>query len=161
MGKVLSQDALKEVRFQLKKAGKKVVFTNGCFDIIHRGHIEYLETARSLGDVLVVAINSDASVRRIKGPTRPIVNEDDRAFVMAALLPVDYVTIFDEDTPYNVIKALVPDVLVKGGDWGTESIVGKDVVEASGGIVRSIQFLSGSSTTAIINKIKETEKNNQ
>jgi D-beta-D-heptose 7-phosphate kinase/D-beta-D-heptose 1-phosphate adenosyltransferase len=142
-------------RQRLKRAGKKVVFTNGCFDIIHRGHVDYLTKARALGDALIVGVNSDASVRRLKGPTRPVVQEDDRAFVLAGLASVDYACIFDEDTPFDLIKAVVPDILVKGGDWAIENVVGRDIVEAAGGSVQTIAFVEGRSTTNIIKKISE------
>ncbi|MCU0412465.1 MAG: D-glycero-beta-D-manno-heptose 1-phosphate adenylyltransferase [Bacteroidetes bacterium] len=155
MGTVLTRDALVAERKKLKAAGKKIVFTNGCFDIIHRGHVDYLTKARALGDALIVGVNSDASVRRLKGPSRPVVQEDDRAFVLAGLAAVDFACIFDEDTPYDLIKAVVPDILVKGGDWAIENVVGKDVVEAAGGSVQTISFVEGRSTTNIIKKISE------
>jgi rfaE bifunctional protein nucleotidyltransferase chain/domain len=156
MGMVLTRNDLVKVREELKKAGKRVVFTNGCFDIIHRGHVDYLAKARELGDALVIGVNTDASVKRLKGPDRPIVQEDDRAVVLAALEVVDFVCLFDEDTPYELIRALVPDILVKGGDWSVGNIVGKDIVEAAGGAVHSIQFLPNRSTTNIIQKIIQT-----
>jgi rfaE bifunctional protein nucleotidyltransferase chain/domain len=136
------------------KAGKKVVFTNGCFDLLHPGHVRYLEAARSLGDILIVAINSDASVRRLKGSDRPIVPELERCEVIAALRCVDLVTMFEEDTPYEVIAEILPDVLVKGGDWTPETIVGRDIVEGRGGTVTAIRFEQGFSTTAIIDRIR-------
>jgi rfaE bifunctional protein nucleotidyltransferase chain/domain len=153
MGDVLTRNELVRIRQQFKKTGKKVVFTNGCFDILHRGHIEYLAKAKSLGDVLIVGLNTDGSVRRLKGPGRPIVDEDDRAAVLAAISAVDYVCLFDEDTPHELIQALVPDILVKGADWSMNDIVGKDVVEAAGGAVRTIEFLPNRSTSKIIEKI--------
>ena len=156
MGAVLLRDNLIEIREQLKKAGKSVVFTNGCFDILHRGHIDYLSKARALGDILIVGVNSDASVKRLKGVNRPIVQGDDRAAVVAALGVVDYVCLFDEDTPYELIRALVPDILVKGADWSVGDIVGKDIVEAAGGTVHTIEFLPNRSTTSIIQKIVQT-----
>jgi rfaE bifunctional protein nucleotidyltransferase chain/domain len=156
MGSILSRDDLVSVRRQLKTAGKRVVFTNGCFDILHRGHVDYLQKAKSLGDVLVVGINTDASVRRLKGNGRPIVAEEDRAAVIAALAAVDYVCLFDEDTPYELIRAVVPDILVKGADWSVNDIVGKDVVEGAGGSVHTIEFLPNRSTTKIIQKITQT-----
>jgi len=154
--KIKSLDELVIIRTELQKLHKKIVFTNGCFDIIHRGHVEYLRKAKELGDVLVVALNTDAGVRRLKGKKRPVVHQDDRAVVMASLEVVDYVTFFDEDTPIKIITALVPDVLVKGGDWAVEEIVGKDVVEAHGGRVEQIRFVEGRSTTNIIQKIIES-----
>jgi D-glycero-beta-D-manno-heptose 1-phosphate adenylyltransferase len=153
MNKLLSLDQLLSVRRQAKEAGRRVVFTNGCFDLIHPGHISYLREARSLGDLLVVAINSDASVQRIKGPERPILSEIERAHVLEAMEMVDYVTIFDDDTPHSVIAAVVPDVLVKGGDWSLDQIVGRVEVEAAGGIVCSLPYLQGASTTDIITRI--------
>ena len=156
MGRVVSFKSLAAIRKRLKKARKKVVFTNGCFDILHRGHVEYLSNAKSLGDVLIVGVNNDASVKRIKGDGRPIVEEEDRAHVVAALASVDYVCLFGEDTPYEIIRALVPDVLVKGADWPLEKVVGKDVVEKAGGKVKTIKFLSDRSTTRIIEKISKS-----
>ncbi|HVN47994.1 MAG TPA: D-glycero-beta-D-manno-heptose 1-phosphate adenylyltransferase [Bacteroidota bacterium] len=147
-----------EIRKQLRREGKRVVFTNGCFDILHRGHVDYLSKARAKGDALIVGMNTDASVQRLKGPTRPIVEEQDRAFVLAALSVVDYVCLFDEDTPLELIKALVPDVLVKGGDWSIENIVGRDVVEAAGGTVQTIAFVPNRSTTNIVQKIANIYK---
>jgi rfaE bifunctional protein nucleotidyltransferase chain/domain len=130
--------------------GRKVVFTNGCFDILHRGHVSYMTRARALGDLLVVGVNSDASVRRLKGPTRPVNAEADRAYVLANLKAVDAVVIFDEDTPLALIQALTPDILVKGGDWPVEHIVGADHVRAHGGQVLSLALEEGFSTTGII-----------
>jgi rfaE bifunctional protein nucleotidyltransferase chain/domain len=141
---------------RLKAEKKRIVFTNGVFDIIHRGHIEYLNEAKKLGDVLVVGLNSDSSVRRIKGNTRPINNENDRAVVLVNLKPVDFVVIFEEDTPYNIISRIIPNVLLKGGDWKIKDIVGSDVVLNSGGKVLSIKYINNYSTTSIINKIIET-----
>ncbi len=155
MGKVLSIPELKSFREALREQKKKVVFTNGVFDIIHRGHIEYLSKAKNLGDVLIVGINSDASVRRIKGDKRPIVSESDRAFVVVNLLPVDFVCLFDEDTPLNLISAIVPDILVKGADWKVDDIVGKEVVEKAGGKVITIDFIPDRSTTSIIDRVLE------
>ncbi len=137
----------------LRATGKRIVFTNGCFDLIHTGHTRYLATARSFGDMLVVAVNSDASVRSLKGDNRPINGQDDRAETLAALESVDFVTIFDEPDPHKVISILQPDVLVKGGDWPIEKIIGRDVVEARGGRVVSVPFVEGQSTTGIIEKI--------
>lgn len=155
MGIVMTRDALANERTKLRAQGKKVVFTNGCFDIIHRGHVDYLTKARALGDALVVGLNSDASVKRLKGPTRPVVQEDDRAFVLAGLCAVDYVCLFEEDTPYELIRAVVPDILVKGGDWAIENVVGRDIVEAAGGKVQTITFVDGRSTTNIIKRIAD------
>jgi D-beta-D-heptose 7-phosphate kinase/D-beta-D-heptose 1-phosphate adenosyltransferase len=153
MGRVLQFMELVEERDRLRKAGKKVVFTNGCFDIIHRGHIDYLLRARALGDALIVGINADASVRRLKGENRPVVRGTDRAFIVANLVPVDFVCLFDQDTPLELIHAVVPDVLVKGGDWKIDEIVGKDVVEAAGGTVATIEFTPNHSTSDIIQRV--------
>lgn len=133
---------------------RKVVFTNGCFDVLHYGHICYLLEARKLGDVLVVGLNSDESVRRLKGPTRPVNGEKERAFVLAALACVDYVVVFEEDTPEELIKIVRPDVLVKGGDYAIENIVGADFVQRNGGVVTTIPFVEGFSSTRIIAKLK-------
>lgn len=133
---------------------KKIVFTNGCFDLLHIGHVTYLEEARRLGDVLIVGINTDASVKRLKGPTRPIQNENDRSRILAALKAVDHTVLFDEDTPLKLIQTVRPDILVKGGDWKPEQIVGSDFVLANGGRVRSLNFVDGKSTTSIIEKSK-------
>ena len=137
----------------LRATGKKIVFTNGCFDLIHTGHTRYLAKAKSLGDVLVVAVNSDESVRVIKGETRPINAAADRMETLAALESVDFVTSFEEADPYRVISELQPDVLVKGGDWPVEKIIGRDVVEARGGRVVNVPYVEGASTTGIIEKI--------
>ena len=151
---ILNHNILSKILLKLKKNGKKVVFTNGCFDIIHRGHVEYLKKAKSLGDILVVGLNSDFSVRKIKGEKRPINNQLDRAVILSSFFFVDYVTIFEEETPLNLIKKILPDILVKGGDWSIENIVGKDVVEKNGGKVVTIEYLKGYSTSNIIEKIK-------
>ncbi len=155
MGTVVSRSELVGVRKKLKESGKRVVFTNGCFDLLHRGHIEYLTKARALGDVLIVGLNSDESVKRLKGSPRPIVSEEDRSAILSALSAVDFVCIFDEDTPYELIRSVVPDILVKGADWGVDEIVGKDIVEAAGGSIHTIEFLPNRSTTNIIKKIIE------
>jgi rfaE bifunctional protein nucleotidyltransferase chain/domain len=139
----------------LRGTGKKIVFTNGCFDLIHTGHTRYLAKARSLGDLLIVALNSDTSVRQLKGDKRPINGQNERAETLAALESVDFVTIFDELDPHHVISELQPDVLVKGGDWPVEKIIGRDVVESRGGKVISTGFIEGQSTTGIIERIVE------
>jgi D-beta-D-heptose 7-phosphate kinase/D-beta-D-heptose 1-phosphate adenosyltransferase len=138
---------------RLRARGRRIVFTNGCFDLLHPGHIRYLRRARQLGDVLVVALNSDASVRRLKGPGRPVVPLRDRCEVIAALEMVDYVTTFGSDTPYRLIRHLRPDVLVKGGDWPPERIVGADLVRARGGSVRSLPYSGRYSTSKLITEI--------
>lgn len=153
---ITTADNFSLIRKQLKDENKKLVFTNGCFDIIHRGHITYLNHARELGDRLVIGLNADASVKRLKGENRPVNNQDDRAYVLDNLKSVDYVIIFEEDTPYELIKKIVPDYLVKGGDWKEADIVGSDIVKAAGGSVLSLNFVNNYSTTGIINKICET-----
>jgi D-beta-D-heptose 7-phosphate kinase/D-beta-D-heptose 1-phosphate adenosyltransferase len=151
--KVLPARTLAEVLADLRRQGKRIVFTNGCFDLLHPGHIHTLTQAKALGDVLVVGINSDTSVRRLKGERRPILNESERALLLSALEAVDYVTIFDEDTPLELIRLLQPQVLVKGGDWSQEAVVGKEVVEANGGKVVTIPYQPGFSTTGIIERV--------
>ena len=151
---ILNHNILSEILSKIKRDGKKIVFTNGCFDIIHRGHVEYLKKAKSLGDILVIGINSDSSVKRIKGEKRPINNQIDRAVILSSFFFVDFVTIFDEETPLNLIEKLLPDVLVKGSDWPIESIVGRDIVEKNGGKVVTIDYLKGYSTSNLIEKIK-------
>ncbi len=140
---------------ELKSEGRKIVFTNGCFDILHRGHAEYLVQAKSLGDILIVAVNSDLSVKKLKGENRPVNKEEDRAFLINSLKPVDIVTIFTEDTPYNLISEIVPDILVKGGDWKEDDIVGSDVVKKAGGRVVSLKFVDNYSTTSIIDRMSK------
>jgi len=147
-------EALETVR-QWQATGKKVVFSNGCFDILHAGHVEYLEAARELGDVLVIGLNSDASVRRLKGTMRPICCENDRAALLSALRCVDCVTLFDDDTPEELITMLIPDILVKGADWDVERIAGASAVLAHGGEVLTLPLLEGRSTSTIIETIKE------
>jgi len=156
--KVKTIEELRPLLAILRAAGKKIVFTNGCFDLIHTGHTRYLAIARSFGDLLVVALNSDSSVKTIKGEKRPINKAEDRAETLAALESVDFVTIFSEPDPYKVISALQPDVLVKGGDWPIEKIIGRDVVEARGGKVVNVPFVEGQSTTGIIEKILKKYK---
>ena len=141
-------------RTALSEKSYKLVFTNGCFDIIHKGHISYLSEAKKLGDFLVIGLNSDASVKILKGNSRPINNQEDRAYILDNLKPVDAVIIFDEDTPYKLIKEIKPDFLVKGGDWKEENIVGSDIVKEYGGKVISLSFLKNYSTTTILEKIK-------
>ncbi len=138
---------------ELREAGRKIVFTNGCFDILHYGHAFYLQEAAALGDVLIVGVNSDVSVRRLKGESRPVIRQEYRSAMVAALQSVDFVVLFEEDTPYELIKAVKPDVLVKGGDWRKEEIVGFDLVEAGGGKVASLDFVDGFSTSSLIDKI--------
>jgi rfaE bifunctional protein nucleotidyltransferase chain/domain len=151
--KILALKDLLEVRARLRREGKTVVFTNGCFDLIHGGHIELFRRAKKRGDVLIVALNSDASVRRLKGQTRPVFPLRERLEILSAVADIDYVTWFTEDTPRKIIAALVPDVLVKGGDWGKGEIVGRTEVEAAGGKVVRVPYLRGHSSTNIIKKI--------
>lgn len=154
MGQVLSINSVEASLAPLHTSGKKIVFTNGCFDLLHVGHVRYLQEAKSLGDILVVGVNSDDSVKRLKGPTRPVQVEMDRAEILAALAAVDFTVIFSEDTPENLIHKVRPDILVKGGDWKIEQIVGSDFVQSYGGQVMSLQFVNGKSTTKIIEKAK-------
>lgn len=154
MGEVLSASALAQ-KLESKRTSQKIVFTNGCFDLLHVGHIRYLKEAKSKGDILVVGVNADASVKRLKGPTRPVQNENDRAEILAALGAVDFVAIFTEDTPENLIKTIRPSVLVKGGDWKPDQIVGSSFVHSYGGQVMSLQFVDGKSTTKLIEKAQK------
>jgi rfaE bifunctional protein nucleotidyltransferase chain/domain len=151
--KIKTLGALTKIASRLRSKKKKVVFTNGCFDIIHVGHVAYLAKARRLGDVLVIGLNSDSSVRAIKGKSRPINKEADRAIVLSALYFVDYVTIFTDSTPERLIKTLKPDILVKGADWKVEHIIGADFVKSYGGKVVRIPFVKGHSTTSVLKKI--------
>jgi len=139
---------------RLRTAGKTIVFTNGVFDIVHPGHVRYLQHARALGDALIVGVNSDRSVRAIKGPSRPITSEDERAEVVAALACVDAAVIFDEDTPHEIVSEIQPDILVKGADWAEDAIVGRDVVEARGGRVVRMPIEEGYSTTGILERVR-------
>ncbi len=154
--KIKSLAETKQIVLQWKKNGKKVVFTNGCFDILHLGHVDYLEKARGLGDKLVLGLNTDDSVSRFKGPFRPIQDQNSRAHILASLQFIDLVVFFNEDTPFDLISALVPDILVKGSDYLAENIVGADVVKSNGGVVKTIEFVPGYSTTRIVEKIKKT-----
>ena len=155
MNRVMTKAAAVAWREELGRQGKRVVFTNGVFDILHPGHVRYLQTARSHGDALIVAINSDRSVKAIKGPERPVNTEADRAEVITALACVDAAVVFDEDTPHEIISAIQPDVLVKGADWAHDKIVGRDIVEARGGVVIRVKVEEGHSTTNVIKKVKE------
>ena len=136
--------------------GKKIVFTNGCFDILHAGHVKYLEEAKSYGDILILGLNADSSVRKLKGPTRPINNQDDRAYILASLESVDYVVIFEEETPYDLIKLIKPHVLVKGGDYEGKDVVGQDIANE----LKLVKFVDGKSTTNTIKRIQDNEKCN-
>ena len=152
MGQIYTRQQLIAARADWKRAGKKVVFTNGCYDVLHPGHIRLLEAARSLGDVLILALNTDASVQRLKGPTRPLISQDLRAELAAALAAVDAITFFDEDTPRELIAAVLPDILIKGADW-THFIAGREEVEASGGRVLALPLEPGYSTTGILEQV--------
>lgn len=158
MSSIKTREEIKKIRVQLKSEGKKVVFTNGVFDLIHSGHVDYLVKAKEMGDVLILALNSDSSVKRIKGNKRPILEQNERAFIVSNLKPVDYVTFFEEDTPAEIISDLIPDVLVKGADWAIDKIVGREIVEANGGEVKNIKFINEQSTSNIIKIIKERYK---
>ena len=153
--KILSQDELLGMRAGLRAAGKTLVFTNGVFDLLHVGHVRYIAAARALGDVLVVAVNSDNAVRKLKGEGRPIVNEHERAEILAALRQVDFVTVFDDESPRSLIARLLPDVLVKGGDYQLDEIHGREEVEAAGGRVVSLPFVPGASTTNILDRMAQ------
>lgn len=155
---ILTTGEFKKVRDNLRSEKKKIVFTNGCFDILHRGHASYLNEARSLGDILIVGVNSDKSVRGLKGDGRPVHSELDRAYILDNLKSVDYAIIFDEATPYELIKEVMPDYLVKGGDWKEDEIIGSDIVKANGGKVVSLNYINNYSTTGILNKLSAAKK---
>lgn len=155
---LIPRNELKIIVNKLKNEGKKIVFTNGCFDILHAGHVDYLAKAKAKGDILIVGLNSDESVSRIKGELRPIINQIERAFVLSNLRSVDYISLFNEDTPLELISEIIPDILVKGSDWAIENIVGKDIVLANGGSVEPIDFVVQQSTSKIVAKIKESYK---
>lgn len=157
--KLKSRKKLKNTILRLKKQGKRIAFTNGCFNILHYGHVNYLQRAKGLADILVVAINSDSSMKRIKGKARPIINLRSRMRIVAALEAVDFVVSFNEDTPLNLIKLLKPGLLIKGGDWKKREIVGKDVVESYGGKVMTLPFIKGYSSSKIIKEIARKSKN--
>lgn len=154
MGKIVSQSRAVEIRDRCRRLRRKVVFTNGCFDIIHRGHIEYLAKAKKLGDLLIVGLNGDNSVRKLKGKGRPVIRQQDRAFILSHLDMVDYVVMFDTLTPKRLIKKIAPDILVKGGDYDPRTIVGADEVKAFGGKVITLPYIPGRSTSAIINRVR-------
>jgi rfaE bifunctional protein nucleotidyltransferase chain/domain len=153
MKEIKTKEEIIEIRKQLRAKNKKVVFTNGVFDILHSGHIDYLAKAKALGDVLIVGLNSDKSVKNIKGDKRPIISQDNRAIILASLNPVDFVVLFDEDTPARLIDAIIPDVLVKGADWSLDKIEGRETVIKNGGEVKNIKFVNEQSTSKIIQKI--------
>ena len=154
--KIKSRQELKGILEQLKAEGKEIVFTNGCFDLLHPGHVHYLEKAKAQGDVLLVALNSDASVRKIKGQDRPVLSEEERCEVISALGCVDFVTTFEEQTPQTIIEELIPQVLVKGGDWPIDQIVGREIVESNGGRIISVDFEREFSTSDIIDRIRRS-----
>ncbi len=156
-GKVLTRDQAVEVRRRLKRTRARLVFTNGCFDLIHPGHVAFLQRARRLGDALLVALNSDDSVRRIKGEGRPILSVDERIGVLSGLEAVDYICVFEEDTPHDILRDLLPDVLVKGGDYSPDQIVAREIVERAGGRTVVVSTAFKTSTTAIIERIHKTE----
>jgi len=158
MNKILTWEAMREVVNLRRKEGQTIAFTNGCFDILHVGHVKYLEAARRMGDLLILGLNSDASVRAIKGEKRPLVPQAERAEVVASLESVDYVTLFDETTPLRLIEYLQPDCIVKGGDWKEASVVGGDLVRARGGKVVIVPLIEGASTTNIVEKILQAYK---
>lgn len=155
MKKILNRKTLKEKLDTLKKQGKKIAFTNGCFDILHVGHVRYLKEAKKTADILVLALNSDSSVRQIKGEKRPLVPQEERAEIIAALEFIDFVTIFDEETPLELIKLLKPDVLIKGGDWPEDKVVGREEIRRWGGKLTLIPEIIGKSTTNIVEKIRK------
>jgi rfaE bifunctional protein nucleotidyltransferase chain/domain len=156
-GKLKSLEEIKAIVVDARTNGKKVAFTNGCFDLLHRGHVHVLRAARACADLLIVGINSDQSVKQIKGPTRPVLPESDRCELLGAMEMVDFVVLFNEPDPHNLISAIRPDVLVKGGDWHTEKIIGSDMVEEAGGRVVVVPYIKGFSTTEIIERIKNSD----
>ena len=156
-GKLKSFEEIKAIVNQARKNGKRVAFTNGCFDLLHRGHVHVLRQAKACGDLLIVGINSDESVKQIKGPARPVLPEWDRCELLSAMEMVDFVTLFNEPNPHDLISAVRPDVLVKGGDWNAEKIIGADVVEETGGRVVVVPYIKGFSTTEIIERIKNSD----
>ena len=156
-GKLKSLEEIKAIVIGARNNGKRVAFTNGCFDLLHRGHVQVLRAARACADLLIVGINSDQSVRQIKGPARPVLPESERCELVGAMEMVDFVILFDDRDPYSLISAIRPDVLVKGGDWNTEKIIGGDLVEESGGEVVVVPYIKGFSTTEIIERIKNSD----
>lgn len=153
--KLKTWEEITDISRKLKEHSKTIVFTNGCFDILHAGHVKYLAEAKELADILILGLNSDSSVKRLKGNDRPINCEQDRAVVLSALCSVSYIVVFDEDTPYELINNIKPNILVKGGDWKPEDIVGHDIVSSYNGRVKSLSFIEGKSTTDIVNKLRE------
>ena len=155
--KLKTWEEITDISRKLKEQSETIVFTNGCFDILHAGHVNYLAEAKELGNILILGLNSDSSVKRLKGNDRPVNNEQDRAVVLSALCSVSYIVVFDEDTPYELINNIKPNILVKGGDWKPEDIVGHDIVSSYNGRVMSLSFIEGKSTTDIVNKLREKE----
>ena len=153
MKEIKTWEEIVEIRKKLRKENKKVVFTNGVFDILHSGHVDYLTKSKALGDILIVGLNSDKSVKSIKGDKRPIITQENRAIILASLKPVDFVVLFDEDTPARLIDAIIPDILVKGADWNLDKIEGRETVIKNGGEVKNIKFVNEQSTSKIIQKI--------
>lgn len=153
--KIVSIQQLRDHLARIRSKKQRIVFTNGCFDLVHKGHIDYLAKAKDLGDILILGLNTDNSIQRIKGPTRPVQKQDARATIIAAFEFIDYVVLFDEDTPYELIKEVQPDVLVKGADYKPEDIVGYDIVMEKGGEIKTLEFLPGHSTSLIIEKINK------
>ena len=154
-GKLKTLEELVAIRHDLGRQGKQVVFTNGCFDLLHRGHVRFLGQAKSLGDVLIVAVNNDSSVRTLKGPDRPVMSHAERAELLAALAAVDYVLIFEDVDPEKLIRALEPDLLVKGGDWPVDQVVGRQIVESRGGRVCTLPYVEGASSSQLLQRIRE------
>lgn len=153
--KLKTLEQLVAIRHDLGRQGQRVVFTNGCFDLLHRGHVRYLDQAKTLGDVLIVALNSDSSVRTLKGPDRPVMSHEERAELLAALATVDYVLIFEELDPERVIRALEPDVLVKGGDWPVDQVIGREIVESRGGKIHTVPYVEGASSSELLRRIRK------
>lgn len=153
MKEIRTWEEIVEIRKKLRNENKKVVFTNGVFDILHSGHVDYLTKSKALGDILIVGLNSDKSVKSIKGDKRPIITQENRAIILASLKPVDFVVLFDEDTPARLIDAIIPDILVKGADWNLDKIEGRETVIKNGGTVKNIKFVNEQSTSKIIQKI--------
>jgi rfaE bifunctional protein nucleotidyltransferase chain/domain len=161
MKEIKTWEEIVEIRKKLRKENKKVVFTNGVFDILHSGHVDYLTKSKALGDILIVGLNSDKSVKSIKGDKRPIITQENRAIILASLKPVDFVVLFDEDTPAKLIDAIIPDILVKGADWNLDKIEGRETVIKNGGTVKNIKFVNEQSTSKIIQKILSLYEKNK
>jgi len=154
MSKIKNWQQIKKISEDLIKTGKKIVFTNGCFDVLHAGHITYIREAKALGDILMIGLNSDKSVKRLKGKNRPVNDQQSRSLLLSELESIDYIIVFEEDTPYDLINCIKPNILVKGGDWKVHEIVGSDIVIGNGGFIKSLKFVEGYSSTNIINRMK-------